>query len=353
MSITNGDTLFMARTLAFALVMGRHNLESPSGTNRICVQMAQRLTVRLIGTRYTPMRLVLFDSYIRLTKMKEPFRYIQIVHFLRRSSNFVLMNRMQSEPHQSTSFALPKIKPIGTENSPYAVCHSQFALNVPNGLSEKYRSSYVEIEDCKNLMDRAPYLERQVYPIQAVHRMHRRDGTALGLVLVILNKMDGATDVFKSLANVCGLSGITVEPPYKRGIPGQCHRCQLYSQAAANCHAPANYHAPPRCVKCLDSPWTKELCKHPRVRRQTCLLDNKTTAWTVNTAQVKSTGSKNLHPAPLPKENQWKNLFPWVNPKTKGTENRDSHSQPPRQAGTAASATSALGDDIDTIMSIL
>ncbi|GBP66309.1 Nucleic-acid-binding protein from transposon X-element [Eumeta japonica] len=44
----------------------------------------------------------------------------------------------------------------------------------------------------------------------------------------------------------------TVEAPYKRGIPGQCYRCQLYGHAATNCHAP------PRCVKCLDPHWTKE-----------------------------------------------------------------------------------------------
>ncbi|GBP16387.1 Nucleic-acid-binding protein from transposon X-element [Eumeta japonica] len=104
----------------------------------------------------------------------------------------------------------------------------------------------IETEDIK------ADLERQKYPVQAVHRMHRRDGTARGLVLVILNKTDGATDIFRNLANVCGLSGITAEAPYKRGIPGQCHQCQLYGHAATNCHAPL------RCVKCVDPHWTKE-----------------------------------------------------------------------------------------------
>ncbi|GBP83890.1 hypothetical protein EVAR_36538_1 [Eumeta japonica] len=120
-------------------------------------------------------------------------------------------------------------------------------------------------------------LVRQEYPVQAVHRMHRRDGTALGLVLAILNKTDGATDIFKKLANVCGLSGITVEAPYKKGIPGQCHRCQLYGHAATNCHAP------------------------PRGNKQTA-----------RTVPTKPTGSKNFHPAPAPKENQWKNPLPWT-----------------------------------------
>ncbi|GBP55031.1 hypothetical protein EVAR_46327_1 [Eumeta japonica] len=67
----------------------------------------------------------------------------------------------------------------------------------------------IETEDTKS------DLERQEYPVQAVHRMHHRDGTALGIL-------------------------------------GQCHRCQLYSHAATNCHVP------PRCVKCLDPHWTKE-----------------------------------------------------------------------------------------------
>ncbi|GBP32525.1 hypothetical protein EVAR_23936_1 [Eumeta japonica] len=74
---------------------------------------------------------------------------------------------------------------------------------------------------------------------------------------------------------------------------------------------------------------------------------NKQTARTVPT---KPTGSKNFHPAPAPKENQWKNPLPWVNPKTTGTENRVPQKQPTRQTGTAASA---LGEDIGTIMSIL
>ncbi|GBP67589.1 Nucleic-acid-binding protein from transposon X-element [Eumeta japonica] len=95
-------------------------------------------------------------------------------------------------------------------------------------------------------------LERQGYPVTAVHRMHRRDGTALGLVLAILERGDQARDIFKNLYNVCGLSGIKAEAPYKRGMPGQCHRCQLYGHAAANCYAQ------PRCVKCLVPHWTRD-----------------------------------------------------------------------------------------------
>ncbi|RVE41303.1 hypothetical protein evm_014047, partial [Chilo suppressalis] len=57
--------------------------------------------------------------------------------------------------------------------------------------------------------------------------------------------LPSARDIFKSELTVCGLSKVTVEPPHPRGIPGQCHRCQQYGHAAANCAAPF------RCVKCL------------------------------------------------------------------------------------------------------
>ncbi|GBP83852.1 Nucleic-acid-binding protein from transposon X-element [Eumeta japonica] len=93
-------------------------------------------------------------------------------------------------------------------------------------------------------------LKRQGYSVTAVHRMHRRDGTALGLA--ILERCDQARDIFKNLYNVCGLSGIKAEAPYQRGMPGQCHRCQLYGHAAANCYAQ------PRCVKCLVPHWTRD-----------------------------------------------------------------------------------------------
>ncbi|GBP44053.1 Nucleic-acid-binding protein from transposon X-element [Eumeta japonica] len=95
-------------------------------------------------------------------------------------------------------------------------------------------------------------LINQGYPVLAVHRMHRRNGTALGMVLVILERNEQARKIFKSLARVCGLSGVTPEEPYKRGMPSQCHRCQLYGHAAANCFAQ------PRYVKCLVPHWTKD-----------------------------------------------------------------------------------------------
>ncbi|XP_028038458.1 cyclin-dependent kinase inhibitor 1C-like [Bombyx mandarina] len=50
--------------------------------------------------------------------------------------------------------------------------------------------------------------------------------------------------------------------PYKRGTPGQCHRCQLYGHSTRNCNAA-------RCVKCLgdhatiDCSRVKEIATEP------------------------------------------------------------------------------------------
>ncbi|GBP69979.1 hypothetical protein EVAR_50748_1 [Eumeta japonica] len=82
-------------------------------------------------------------------------------------------------------------------------------------------------------------------PVHSVHRLCRRDGSPFWLVLAVLPRTEEAKNIFNNLKRVCGLSGIRVEASHKKGGPGQCHRCQLYGHAAANCHAD------PRCVKCL------------------------------------------------------------------------------------------------------
>ncbi|GBP40817.1 Nucleic-acid-binding protein from transposon X-element [Eumeta japonica] len=92
----------------------------------------------------------------------------------------------------------------------------------------------------------------QGFPVHAVYRIHRRDGSSTGLVLVVLPKTEEARLISAKLSKVCGLSGIRVEAPHKRGGPGQCHRCQRYGHASANCHVQ------PRCVKCLVPHWTSE-----------------------------------------------------------------------------------------------
>ncbi|GBP67648.1 Nucleic-acid-binding protein from transposon X-element [Eumeta japonica] len=100
-------------------------------------------------------------------------------------------------------------------------------------------------------------LLNQGFPVQSVHRLCRRDGSPLWLVLAVLPRTEEARSIFVNLSKFCGLSGIRVEAPRSRGGPGQCHRCQRYGHAAANCHAD------PRCVKCLVPHWTREC---PRTR---------------------------------------------------------------------------------------
>ncbi|GBP40858.1 Nucleic-acid-binding protein from transposon X-element [Eumeta japonica] len=97
----------------------------------------------------------------------------------------------------------------------------------------------------------------QGFPVRSVHRLCRRDGSPLWLVLAVLPKTDEVRKIFNNLNRVCRLSGIRVEAPHKKGGPGQCHRCQLYGHAAANCYAD------PRCVKCLVPHCTKNC---PRTR---------------------------------------------------------------------------------------
>ncbi|GBP51837.1 hypothetical protein EVAR_88542_1 [Eumeta japonica] len=91
----------------------------------------------------------------------------------------------------------------------------------------------------------------QGFPVHSVHRLYCRDGSPLWLVLAVLPRTEEAKNIFNNLNRVCGLSGIRVEAPHKKGGPGQWHRCQLYSHAAAYCHTD------PRCVKCLVPHWTR------------------------------------------------------------------------------------------------
>lgn len=96
-------------------------------------------------------------------------------------------------------------------------------------------------------------LVAQGFPAESVHKMYSRTGKVFPLALVIMTNTPSARDLFRAKdLKVCGLSEIKVEPPHRRGTPGQCHRCQLYGHAAANCSAP------PRCVKCLVPHPTKE-----------------------------------------------------------------------------------------------
>ncbi|KAA5635062.1 hypothetical protein F3G63_34165 [Pseudomonas aeruginosa] len=89
-------------------------------------------------------------------------------------------------------------------------------------------------------------LTAQSLPLVSVHRMHSGRGKQpYNMILVALEPTPEAKKKIACLTTICGLSGISIEAPHKRGTPGQCYRCQLYGHSARNCHAR------PRCVKCL------------------------------------------------------------------------------------------------------
>ncbi|GBP78563.1 hypothetical protein EVAR_61574_1 [Eumeta japonica] len=68
--------------------------------------------------------------------------------------------------------------------------------------------------------------KRQGYPAYAVYRIHHRDGTALGVVLVVLPNSDEVRAISQKLSKVPGLFSMGVETPHMTGGPGQCYRIQ-------------------------------------------------------------------------------------------------------------------------------
>lgn len=100
-------------------------------------------------------------------------------------------------------------------------------------------------------------LKSQNIPVIDVHRMYNHlTKKPYELVLVIIELTPAGKKVF-DLRTITGLSGIKIETPRNKGIPGQCHRCQMYGHSARNCHAR------PRCVKCLGDHETID-CPRPK-----------------------------------------------------------------------------------------
>ncbi|XP_013181502.1 PREDICTED: nucleic-acid-binding protein from mobile element jockey-like [Papilio xuthus] len=103
----------------------------------------------------------------------------------------------------------------------------------------------------------AQSLKDQKFPVISVFRMtNRRSKSPIDLVQVHLELSPEGKAIF-DVKSICGLSGLIVEPPRKNGLPGQCHKCQLYGHSARNCFAR------PRCVKCLGDHGTSE-CSRPK-----------------------------------------------------------------------------------------
>ncbi|GBP69070.1 hypothetical protein EVAR_52003_1 [Eumeta japonica] len=96
-----------------------------------------------------------------------------------------------------------------------------------------------------------------------VHRMSRRNGKPLWMVFAILPRIEETRRIFSSLNNVCGLLGIRVEAPHRKGGSGQCHRCQKYGHASANCYTD------PRCVMVMSGPsLDQKVSAHPGYPRE-------------------------------------------------------------------------------------
>ncbi|KAJ8703924.1 hypothetical protein PYW07_013218 [Mythimna separata] len=101
-------------------------------------------------------------------------------------------------------------------------------------------------------------LKSQGVPVQAVHRLHRRQGGEYDMVLAVVDRTEGKNPIF-NVKTVLNLSGISLEKPYKSKVVGQCHNCQLFGHSQRNCFAT------PRCVKCLGDHGTSA-CPRPKDR---------------------------------------------------------------------------------------
>ncbi|GBO98595.1 Nucleic-acid-binding protein from transposon X-element [Eumeta japonica] len=201
-------------------------------------------------------------------------------------------------------------------------------------------------------------LRAQGFPVHSVHRLCRRDGSPLWLVLAVLPRTEEAKNIFSNLNRVCGLSGIRVEAPHKKGGPGQCHRCQLYGHAAANCHAD------PRCVKCLVPHWTRE-CPLTRESGEKPSCVNCLKAGPVAPPRDLNNfpdlpGNKPPPPAAPSRpastsSNAWVKSKPALPPRAApGPSGEAVRRAPPVSPPTSATAgISSFGEDVQTVMAVL
>lgn len=97
------------------------------------------------------------------------------------------------------------------------------------------------------------------YPTEKITRMNKKGNTPMQMVLIELNRD------YKSIYNLTNLLGlnITIEPLRNKGFIIQCHRCQLFGHAQANCHAQF------KCMKCGEEHST-HLCTKPKTTPPKC-----------------------------------------------------------------------------------
>ncbi|GBP86573.1 hypothetical protein EVAR_69093_1 [Eumeta japonica] len=158
-------------------------------------------------------------------------------------------------------------------------------------------------------------LDDERFPIFAVYRKIRRDGSSTGLVLAVLPKTEEARAISHNLSKVCGLSGIRVEAPLKRGVPSQCHCCQR------ECPLSKDSGDKPACINCGqehtanygECPKAPKVVPKPTNRTNKKLFNNKKTPPVKDTLNFPALGAKNslkifddgFVPAPMPCSNPW------------------------------------------------
>ncbi|GBP67506.1 RNA-directed DNA polymerase from mobile element jockey [Eumeta japonica] len=252
---------------------------------------------------------------------------------------------------------------IQMSGAPRLRTRATFKWQSPKSASEK---ELIGLKDTPNPVPLTDEVKNdfinQRFPICSVYKLHGRDGRPLSLLLAVLNKTGSAKEMCKNLSKVCGLSGITVEPP-KKGRPGQCHRCQNYEHAAAHCYAQ------PRCVKCTVLHWTKEctrtrksdskpsyvLCGGNHTANYRCPRAPKFIKHTRRTDKVRSTRKS-------PPANNIQN-YPTLGNKTKGTPSASEFRPAPGSTRLKPSGSAlvndkspkgySLGEDIKSVISIL
>ncbi|GBP14697.1 hypothetical protein EVAR_9603_1 [Eumeta japonica] len=178
----------------------------------------------------------------------------------------------------------------------------------------------------------------QGFPVLSVHRLCRRDGTPLWLVLAVLPRTEEAKNLSQTLNKVCGLSGIRVErlPTHTR-LGGKTLLRQLRPKSYAN------YKGCPKIPKF-------SIKTRPNIKRPFH-------APTPGSRKLSGTGVKKDNSCcqalpPAPSSNPWGRNQPSkvVQEPPRESTRRAPPAPPP---ATMTAGPSSFGDDIQTVMAVL
>ncbi|GBP01088.1 hypothetical protein EVAR_101285_1 [Eumeta japonica] len=206
-------------------------------------------------------------------------------------------------------------------------CISIMQHKIPFTIKAVIKGVPVEIEAEEIKID----LERQAYSVTTVHRMHCRDGIALGMTLAILEKTEMAKDILKICPTSEG-SGIYVEAPYRKATHWT-KECNRTKKQETDLMPTAG-----RSIQQITADKVRQSNK-----------SKSTNSNKVGIARNKPAGGNaDFVPAPSPKVNSWLRAQQVKAPLPARDTTRRQCPKPtsaPRNAGTAASA---LREDIST-----